>query len=249
MGKLLPKFLSGLSLTLLSLIVSADDSADKKLNIAVLLEIPPYIIEENSTGLEPDIIRAVFAEENIAVNFIHVPLARMSAILHDRIVDGVASFITEKGLCDVSDPFVYWHDGVIVRNAVAADVASLDDLAGMRVGSFPNAVFVYPDVINQVHNITPSYVTVHRAQLVVKMFEHGRIDAYIGNYISLNYIHDVEDGHSAEERPFTVVEKFDLYPRTMCFLRPVITDIFNRGLEKLKKKPIYDQILQKYIIE
>ncbi|UTW57013.1 ABC transporter substrate-binding protein [Kordiimonas sp. SCSIO 12603] len=215
------------------------------IRIGLLSNVPPYVQSNPTRGLEPDLIRAVYGYLNKDVKLQHIPILRMDYMLEEGKTDGVAIYRSGKVACFESDIFNLWHDGLLIHPDMKGRVNSLDDLADLSVGSFPNVDIVLPDVAPKLPINSATYVTLHDSRLVYDMFKSGRLDAYIGDYWVLESIHK-NQLKKPELKPFHLVKTFTPTERRVCFGKMQNRDEFNKGLRAIKRSKEYDAIQLKY---
>ncbi len=237
-----------------SLAVAQDEaSGSDPILVGTILDNPPYVLENPSAGIDLDIIRAAFVSVGTSVDYIHAPISRVEFLLSEGRIDAMTTFRTRTEQCSNSDVFSHWHDGVSVRLALADQVASLEDLQGLRVGMFPGAERVLASVIGDYLPTFGSKVTIFRTPLVVRMLRYGRIDAYIGDFWALE--HAADAGKEAEDQAteqtdnglsYKTVVAFPPTPRKLCFLDDGLREMFNEGLRQLQTAGRIEQIQRHY---
>lgn len=213
--------------------VIADDPVsvwppDKPVRVGTITHNPPYVIENPSKGIDLDLVTAAFDHVGLKVMFQHAPLSRVQILLETGKVDAMTTFRTTDGLCTNSDVFSHWYDGITVPLATERDVQGVDDLAGLRVGMFPGAVMVLPNLTAaHVESFGRSIVVYNREQLI-KMLNYNRLDAYIGDYWALEYAY--RQLASERPKPYRVAVAFEPTPRRLCIRDEGLTALFNRGV-------------------
>jgi len=86
-----------LFLTFLSIYFLPINASAEKIEIAVGLWIPPYIIKDEARGIEYDILKEVLASQGYEMIPKYVPLARTISLLKTGNIDGIMS----TGLTDL----------------------------------------------------------------------------------------------------------------------------------------------------
>ncbi len=218
---------------------------ERPLRIATLSAVPPYVQSNPTRGMEPDLLNAIYNEIGQDIQLVHVPVLRMDYMLSSGKVDGTASYRTGKVACFESDTFNYWHNGLSVSPEFYPAVQSISDLSGLVVAGFPNAEIVVPDVVAKIPEDRDLYITLINSEHVYKMLEKRRVDAYIGEFWVLNYLHKNNVG-KLKRKPFRVVQEFEPSPRKACFAKRENVLNFNVGLSAIKKSGEYDAIQLKY---
>ena len=214
--------------------------------VGTILHNPPYVTEHPSGGIDLDIIRAAMTYSDVEVRFVHAPIARVEKLLELGLVEAMTTFRSRDDLCENSDVFSHWHDGVSVPAGNGRGVDTLDDLAGLKVGMFPGAERVLAhELVPHIDNFG-GRVNIFSTPLVLRMLRYSRIDAYIGDYWGLEYAqrHDLE--FKGQPRLFDVAIRFPPTPRTLCIRGADRLAAFNRGLARAKADGKVAEITARY---
>ena len=214
--------------------------------VGTILHNPPYVTEHPSSGIDLDIIRAAMAQSGTKVRFVHAPIARVEKLLENGLVDAITTFATIDGLCENSDVFSEWHDGIIVPRDSRFDVRAVSDLAGLKVGMFPGAEQVLASTLDPYAASFGGKVTIFSAPLVLRMLRYQRIDAYIGDFWSIEYAQKNDLEFKNQPRLFDVAVKFDPTPRSLCIRDKQHLALFNEGLAAAKMTGSVSEILAQY---
>ncbi|WP_020401255.1 substrate-binding periplasmic protein [Kordiimonas gwangyangensis] len=214
--------------------------------VGTILHNPPYVTEHPSSGIDLDIIRAAMARSGVEVRFVHAPIARVEKLLENGSVDAITTFSTVGGLCENSDVFSEWHDGIIVPRDSNAAIRSASDLAGLKVGLFPGAEQVLATTLDPHVSSFGGKVTIFSAPLVLRMLRYNRIDAYIGDYWSIEYAQKNDLEFKNQPRLFDVAVKFPPTPRSLCIRDKEHLAMFNEGFAAAKAAGLVSGILSQY---
>lgn len=230
----------------------ADESAatwpkDKPVVIGTITHNPPYVLQNPSGGIDLDLIEAAFGHVGLKVEFTHAPLSRVQILLETNKVDAMTTFRTIEGLCVNSDVFSYWHDGISVPKQLEKEVATVQDLAGLRVGMFPGAVMVLPNLTEQDVSSFGSSVTVFNRGQLIKMLHYGRLDAYIGDYWALEYAY--RQLTPDQPKPYRVAVEFEPTPRRLCIKNSALVEPFNRGVKDILAEGLPEKVKARYLGE
>lgn len=212
--------------------------------IGTIQHNPPYVIENPSSGIDMDTIRAAFSAVGRDVEFVHAPLTRISSLLRTRRIDGITTLVGMGSQCTLSQVFGYWHDGVVVRRDLDKSVSTIADLASLRVGMFPSASAVFAEKLGPHAASFASETVINSTPSVLRLLQYGRIDAYIGDIWGLEALAADED--TAKGYPFRIAMTFEPTPRYVCFLEGEVTEQFNAGLEELNVLGQLARIVNRY---
>lgn len=213
-----------------------------QIRIGTIQNNPPYVIENLSSGIDMDTIRAAFAVVGREVEFVHAPLTRISSLLRSRRIDGITTLVAMGNQCTLSDVFSYWHDGIVVRRDLEKNVSSVADLAGLRVGMFPSASAVFAEKLGPHVASFASETVINSTPPVLRLLEYGRIDAYIGDIWGLEAL----AASSTDVLPFRIAITFEPTPRYVCFLDDKVKEQFNKGVAQLNTEGELEKITARY---
>lgn len=217
----------------------------KKVVVGTILHNPPYVFENPSSGIDIDIIRIAFRHEGLSVRFVHAPLIRVGVLLDAGNVDAMTAHPTRPDQCYLSDDYGYWHNGISVRTDLADAVHGVSDLVSLNVGMFPVAEQVFAKELKGLVDQFASKTLIFSTPPILRLFEYGRIDAYIGDFWGLDYWHYQTAGPDVPP-PYTVVHEFPPTARQLCFTDRGLLDAFNKGLAKARESGELDDNLRKY---
>ncbi len=208
---------------------------------------PPYVLENPSAGIDLDLVKEAFAQTGLEVEFVHAPLSRVQILMEAGKVDAMTTFSTKESLCTNSDVFSYWHDGISVPVESTDAIGSVKDLKGMRVGMFPGAVEVLAYLTPDDVATFGSSVTVYNRNQLIRMMLYRRLDAYIGDYWSLEYAY--QQLASDEPRPFKVAVEFEPTPRRLCVRDKALVERFNEGVAAISASDLAETVRSRYLGE
>jgi len=217
-----------------------------KFVVGTILHNPPYVTENPSAGIDLDSVRAIMAYAGVEVEFLHAPIARVEKLLESGAVDAMTTFKSQEGVCANSNVFGYWHDGVVVPRGSTQKIQSLADLESLKVGMFPGAERVLAPQLSPYLDRMGSKVTIFSAPLVLRMLRYNRIDAYIGDYWSLEYAQQNDLEFKEQPRLFDIALKLPPTPRSLCVRDPQRLAEFNRGLDAAQAAGVLEEILASY---
>jgi ABC-type amino acid transport substrate-binding protein len=218
----------------------------EKFVVGTILHNPPYVTEHPSAGIDLDSVRAIMAYEGVEVEFLHAPIARVEKLLESGAVDAMTTFKSQEAVCFNSNVFGYWHDGVVVPRGSEKNIQNLPDHEGLKVGMFPGAERVLAAQLGPYLERMGSKVTIFSAPLVLRMLRYNRIDAYIGDYWSLEYAQQNDLEFKEQPRLFDVAVQLPPTPRSLCIRDARRLAEFNRGLAAAQAAGVLEEILAAY---
>ncbi len=237
------KYLFGLLILLTSTEVFAD-----RLNIAVGLWIPPYVIREEARGIEYDILKETLALAGHEMVPRYVPLARTLAELRSGLVDGIMS-TGQPGLpgCYTDSHITYWNYAITLssRNIKINNIA---DLKGRSIAAFQNARNYLGEEYRLLTLNNDRYREIGNQSSQNKLLFSNRIEVVIADrYIFQWFSRDPEVTKIIDTEPEVTYHK--IFPPShfqSVFSRQDVCDDFNIALKKLRDSGRYDEIVASY---
>jgi polar amino acid transport system substrate-binding protein len=225
--------------------------AAKVIEFTAGLSKPPFVIADNPSkpGIQLDLIKAIFAVENKAVHFLHMPLARSFANVDKWHSDAIITLPRDYQHPNVfiSAPYISYENVVVSLKESNLSINHLNDLKGKEILAFQKArKFLgvefasvieeakdYHEVADQMRQIRMLFAK--RTQLLVldiSIFKH-----FLHNYADDKY-----------RQPYKVHRLFKPRIYAAGFKSKLDRDQFNRGLQKIKANGKYQKILDKYLL-
>jgi polar amino acid transport system substrate-binding protein len=230
------------------------DLRAKEIIIGVAHTRAPYIIKETDSGLEIDIIRAAFNQQNYSVKFRYLTNKRMGFFLKKRKLDAILlnkAYDIKKHLgidAFYSDVHITYHNYAISLSKNRFSISSINDLQNKHVVGFQDAQKYLgsefakitkknPDYIEKPEQMTQVYwLFLERTQIVV-------MDKFIFIYHRKNAL---ETGRFDVADPVTFHNIFPDGPIHGVFWDRQLRNELNLGLKKIQATGQYDKIVKKY---
>ncbi|MCW3170952.1 substrate-binding periplasmic protein [Shewanella subflava] len=220
----------------------------KVINIASADSRPPYILPEDRSGLELDIIRSAFADQGIEVNFqfssrnrqmLHFEQHKVDAIITVNQYSGVSGFF--------SDNYISYQNVAISLAKDDLRIKNIDDLVGLSVVAFLNANNVLGDAFHQMTKKNLSYLEVSPQQKQNKMLYLQRVDVVIADKNVFQYLNTLiaRDVDVSENLHYHMI--FPASDYFASFHDEKLKNSFNQGLKNIRNNGVYQQLQQKYI--
>ncbi|MGB9867866.1 MAG: transporter substrate-binding domain-containing protein [Bacillota bacterium] len=210
---------------------------------------PPYefVTEQGVyTGFNVDLMNAVAIELGINIEFVPLPWAQAREALEQGKVDAIQGmkYSPERDKAfDFSEPYLTSSLAIFVRKDTM-DISGLPDLSGHRVAVQHGDIAF--DVVNPIQGV--SLVVFENQKAALESLLAGEVDAYVGNRLAGIYMTqrkmrtgDVKIvGSPIDPAPYCVaVREGDRR----------VQELFNRGLQAVKKSGTYDKIYRKWFGE
>jgi len=231
----------------IGLVFLVQSAFSQEIKLALSLSIPPYVISENDSGIELDILKEAFSLSNITVKPIYVPLARLNKQIETDEVDGSATILESLGFKNVyySDVYITYKNIAVSLKKNNINIKSIADLRNMDIITFQNAKKYLGLEFSQAVSQNSSYYEFYDQEKQVKMLYKDRIQVII---LDKNIFHYYRQNSVKEYKKEIVThEIFPVNQYKIAFKDPKIRDKFNKGLKELKKSGRYNQIINKYL--
>lgn len=221
--------------------VSAQD-----FSVGVGMALPPYIIQESSSGIELEILRqALPASYNIKL--VYLPFARLKVSLTDGTTDAVTPVNESAGIKNAfySDSHIKYQNVAITLKSRGLKINSISDLSKLRIVAFQDAtLYLGPDYAAMA-KANAGYSEFSAQENQVKMLFSERTDAIVMDINIYKYFKSqIKDVDVSKE--ISIAEIFQPTDYKVAFKNKESATNFNAGLAKLKNSGAYAAILNKY---
>lgn len=223
---------------------------DRKIIIASPTARPPYILQDEQSGIELDIIRLAFASEGIKVEFqfssrnrqlLHFEQRKADAIMTVNEYTGVEGF--------ASNSYISYHNVAISLAKNDLRITSIDDLKRYSVVAFLNAQHVMGDTFNNMAQNNPAYLEVSPQEKQNKMLYKERIDIVIAD----RYVFQDLNRMLAKNIDVTASLHYHMIfsgpAYFISFHDETLKNTFNRGLKTIQASGVYKQLEQQYFVD
>ncbi|EPJ43056.1 MAG: hypothetical protein OFPI_44680 [Osedax symbiont Rs2] len=245
-----------IALIALSLSLSAIAMA-KDLQIAIGAELPPYVLDHSSAGIEVEIVTQALKIRGHTVTFHVVPYLRLETRLKNREIDATVQNLILKTSKSAnftvydSDTTINYHNFAITFLDKNIQLASIEDLKNKKVLAFQSASRFLGSDYAQMAKSNANYSEHPQQSLQVKQLYADKVEVLISDKRIFNYWKNKAE--SAGELHYkNVMKKLKFHPifepsaRNVKFLDPDIRDDFNEGLKEIKATGVYHAIISKY---
>jgi polar amino acid transport system substrate-binding protein len=226
--------------------ISSTLAADKPLIVAVSLDIPPYVMEDATKGVEVDLIRRALPDQ--ILKLIQLDYSALEPAVSDKKADVAMSVREHREGEFYSADYIGFANSAISKKADKLKITNVADLKGHPILTWQDAwtelgdafkAQYAPGSAERTHNIEVA----NQAEQVRRFWEgNGKvivIDRSIFDYFSQ------QQGHS-----LVAVEYHDLFPQVTTFkvgfANATVRDEFNAQLKKLCQSGQYSRLLDRY---
>ncbi len=220
----------------------------KKLKVAVGLSIPPYVIKEESRGIEFDILKEVLASRGYEMEPVYVPLGRTLHLIKYGQVDGIMS-TGQEGLpgCYTDPHITYWNFAITLKSQ-NLKIKSVEDLQDKRVISFQNAKNYLGDTFKEMALSNKKYVEIADQSIQNKLLFLGRTDVVVADRFIFEWFRQAPDVKRLVDTEQEVVHHrlFEPSNFSAVFKSQEVCEEFNIGLKEMRTSGRYNEIIASY---
>lgn len=219
----------------------------KEARIAMALSKPPYIFEEDASGLESDIIRESFKAVGVSFKPSFIPMNRAEVLYKSGQVDGVINKLEHSLDGFPSDSYIDYYNVAASLKSRNLKIQTLDDLANLRIGAFQTAKNVLGEKFHSVATKNPKYTEIAEQLTQVEQLLRKRVDVIIGDILVIKYYQRKlkEDLNLNEE--IAIHDLFNTTSYRIMFKTAEMRDLFNKGLKIIRKNKAYSDIITRYV--
>ncbi len=249
------KLCCALLLCCLPVLLPISDGVARELKIAFSYDIPPFVTENGTAGMEVEILTNALAHQGYTFTVIQAPYKRLQVAVAEIGVDAAASVrrVDDDGTF-YSDDFIDFKNFAITKKESGITLQTIQDLKGKTILAWQNAHRDLGTEFGKLFSpdVKEPYVEKYREVAVqknqVEMFLRGRaqvivIDEAIFKWFSKQLLHT---GYQMEHFVF-----HNLFPGKTSFQtnfkEKYLRDDFNKGLHHIRKNGTYQKIIDKYL--
>lgn len=229
--------------------------SDKLLDIGISFAIPPWVIAENNTGIELDILKEAFKLSGYRIKPNYLSFALSYSLFEAGKLDGILNVTTasvKRGF--FSEPVVTFQNVAIsLKEKNFPAEIDLEYLSEKSVVAFQKASILLGEEFGQAMSGNLRYQEVAKQNLQINLLMIRDIDFIImeKNIFGYYWQQAQSDPHlirakSKLNRPVQIHYLFNPTEYRFVFATEKIRDAFNNGLKTIKENGIYDEIFGRY---
>lgn len=212
---------------------------------------PPFVIENNEqySGIQLDLITEIFAVENQAVNFIHIPLARSFSSVDKWHSDGTITLPRshKKNRVFISEPYISYQNVVVTLAEDNIKIDTLDDLSGKYIIAFQSArKFLEEDYSKAILHAQDYQEMADQLKQIELLFINRTQVLVLDINILKHFLFTHRD--DKYNKPYVIHQLFRPRKYAAGFKSEAVRDQFNRGLAVIKANGKYQEVLDKYLL-
>jgi polar amino acid transport system substrate-binding protein len=209
------------------------------ITLATSKSIPPYIIKDQQSGIQLDIIKQAFNNAGYQVKqLIFTSNLRAERMLQQNAVDAIVNAPNNGSHAYLSDPVIFYQNVAISLSVRQLKIQSIDDLAKFRLMAFQNAKKYLGEQFSTAAGQAKTYTEVANQSAQLERLYRGQVDVIV---LDKRIFHYLNQQLIAQKRPTAPVTKHLIFPespRLLGFHDPILRDKFNAGLKQLSNQKI-----------
>ncbi len=226
----------------------ADEPKSIMVELITGLSKPPFIIQEQNSGLQLDIIKAAFLTQRITPQFIHMPLGRNISGFQRWNVDGIITvphnFKSEGAY--ISQPYITYQNVAVSLASLGLSLKVIEDLTGKNIVAFQNAKKYLGNRYGDAIAYSLNYREVALQLEQIEMMYTGKTEVIILDINIFKYfLHNHRSGKYLQPVDVHYIFKERFY--SAGFKSQEIRDKFDLGITEIKENGTYQRILDNYL--
>ncbi|MFC3149923.1 substrate-binding periplasmic protein [Litoribrevibacter euphylliae] len=233
--------------TLLISLFSSSLFADH-LKLAVGLALPPYVIADNDSGMELDIVREALRLSGHTSEPVYLPFGRVPKSVEEGASDAALTVTESSGLNNVhySDSHITYQNVAVSLAVNKFPINSVADLSSRSVIAFQDATKYLGGQFANMASSNKRYSEKAKQSKQITMLFAERVESVVMDINIFKYFRAAEQKVKTDS-DVTIHEIFEPSHYKVGFRRQQHRDDFNKGLKQLKESGQYEAILKKYV--
>ncbi len=225
----------------------------RELVIAFSDDIPPFVMDNGTKGLEIDIMRAALGHKGYSFKVLQCSYKRLQIAVTEMGLDGAAAVRESRDGTFYSDNFIAFRNFAITKKKSGIRIDTLEDLKGKTIVAWQNA---YRDLgvefealfsPNRAEPYRKLYLEVPIQKRQVELFLKGRAEVIIIDEAIFKWFKKKLESRTGQAVEVVYHSLFNTVTRFRVSFRDVsVRDDFNQGLRFIREKGIYRKILDSY---
>lgn len=221
--------------------------ANDELVVAVGLAKPPYVIQEDNSGFELDLIRNIIRKMGKSTQFIYTQFGHSAKMLAVKEVDAVMTTNNSvfSDVSKLSDEYITYQNVAISLKKNQLVINSVEDLADHTIASFQKADIVLGEAFADAVDTSPLYMKIADQSQQPILLLKGRVEVLIMD-INIFMYFTRKLGVNDTNTMFTY---HPIFPKTnyrMAFKNKEHVNIFNEILAQYIQTDEYFQLKRNY---
>tara|TARA_R110000751_G_scaffold35564_2_gene87394 strand:+ start:29450 stop:30190 length:741 start_codon:yes stop_codon:yes gene_type:complete len=229
------------------LILVAQNLNSKELVLVAGLSKPPYVIPEEDSGFEVDLMRGIFAKLGHDISMLYVPYGRTYETMKQVKADIGLTQIKQGGVEAeiLSLPYVTYQNVAVSLLKKSIKLDEFKELKSLVVVAFQNAKRVLGSAFAEATKQSPLYIELPEQRNQVELLLTGKVDVVVMDINIFKYFAKLLTGTGQMEK-MQVHNLFAATQYSAAIQDPDLREAFNREFVKFRNTAEYHKLLEKY---
>ncbi len=219
----------------------------KDFEVVVGLAKPPYVLEDEKSGFEIELVSQVLASMGKPVKFVFIPFGRTPKMLESKGIDAIMT-VNNQTFHDpslLSNVYINYQNVAISLKRNEFEINSIADLSNRTIASFQLAHKVLGEEFADAVSKSPMFIQVANQLSQPQLLISNRIDVLVMDVRIFRFIIR-QLGLEMLESQIAIHEIFPLSPYRMAFKDKSNVALFNDMLIQYKTSDAYKDLKSKY---
>ncbi|MDG9926958.1 MULTISPECIES: transporter substrate-binding domain-containing protein [unclassified Pseudomonas] len=208
---------------------------------------PPYVFENESRGLEYDIVAAAVSAAGYELDARYAPMERLHLAIVRGELDGIATTNAFSGVqAYYSQPYIHCQNVALALSSRGYRITGIADLGHYSISAFQRARYLLGPEFQAMAEANPRYreeaLQINRNRLLYS----GRVEVAVGDPRILRYFNREVADQVDTTQPVTQYLLFPPTAYSVGFRLKAQAERFDRGLALIRASGQYLQIEQRY---
>ena len=228
-------------------LISINCLANQPFKVVLGLSKPPYIIEENYSGFELELVQQILTMVGKAPEFIFIPYGRSEKMLALPDIDAVmtANKHIFPNIDTLSKNYINYQNVAISLKENAVSLNSIADISNYSIASFQISHIILGEKFAKAVTGSPIFIQVADQEKQLELLFLGRVDVIVIDLkIFLYYLNKLN--LNERESDIEVHHIFPISSYSMAFKNTDDVNAFNKAMKKYKRTDDYKKLIEKY---
>lgn len=221
----------------------------KQLDLVVGWDKPPYVMTEQDSGFEVEIVRSIMSDLGHEIKVIYVPFGRTARMVASGSADIGLTLTNEHDISPeyLTDCYVVYQNVAVSLRERGLEISTIPDLAGKSIIAFQTAKHVLGETFKSSLGSQQNYLEFAEQERQVNMLLLGSVDVAILDRNIFNYLK-----HQLPKERQKATQFHELFPVTTysaAIADPTLRAQFNQALHLYKQDGRYQAMLDKFGLE
>lgn len=220
---------------------------EKIIRVATRHFLPPYVYENAESGIEIDLVKAVFKESNFGIEFVQLPRIRMISSFEDNQLDGILTQNVKASNVGCATKWYIEHQNVALTvGSRQLKVDTLNDLSNFAVISFSGATRYLGKTFSDAVQLSRRYTESGDQGTHISLLYKGRFDVAVGDNWILRL---AQKRHLDQTGEYMALDTHKVMPASHYVARfhdQEMCDAFDTALDKIRDNGAYNEIWASY---